>query len=100
MKNVVFVITKNPYNIFFECPLAKVIWRIIHVTFRLAPPKYDFVFNKSKNFFLASYSYGYRLDLYVALSPTRGAAGNDGFCVQPFGYGNSGFIQPVWVAIT
>jgi hypothetical protein len=23
----------------FECPLAKIIWRIIHMTFGLAPPK-------------------------------------------------------------
>jgi hypothetical protein len=59
----------------------------------------DFVFNKSKKFFLASYSYGYQLDLYVVLSPTREAAGGDGLCVQPFGDGSSGFIQPVWVAI-
>jgi hypothetical protein len=34
------VITRNPYNIFFfECPLAKIIWRIVHMTFGLAPPK-------------------------------------------------------------
>jgi hypothetical protein len=35
-----FVITRNQYNIFFfECPLAKIIWHIIHMTFGLAPPK-------------------------------------------------------------
>jgi hypothetical protein len=26
-------------HLFFECPFAKVIWRIIHMTFNLAPPK-------------------------------------------------------------
>jgi hypothetical protein len=26
-------------HLFFECPLAKIIWRIIHMTFGLAPPK-------------------------------------------------------------
>jgi hypothetical protein len=25
-------------HLYFECPLAKIIWRIIHVTFGLAPP--------------------------------------------------------------
>jgi hypothetical protein len=37
-------------------------------------------------------------DPYVVLSPTRGAAGGDGFWVQPFGDGSSGFIQPVRLA--
>jgi hypothetical protein len=26
-------------HLFFECPFAKIIWRIIHMTFGLAPPK-------------------------------------------------------------
>jgi hypothetical protein len=60
----------------------------------------DFIFNKpKKNLILASYSYGYPLDPYVVLSPTRGAACGDGFWVQPFGDGSSGFIQPVRMAI-
>jgi hypothetical protein len=116
---------------FFECPLAKVIWRIIHMTFGLAPPKNisnlfgnwlkgipkkefiqvrvgvcaviwaiwntrnDFVFNKLKKLCLVGYSYGYPLDPYVVLSPTREAAGGDRFWVQPFGDNSSRFIQPV-----
>jgi hypothetical protein len=123
-------------HLFFECPLGKVIWRIIHVTFGLAPPKNitnlfgnwlkgipkndlikvhvgvydviwaiwntqnDFVFNNPKKFFLAGYSYGYPLDLYVVLSLTRGGAEGNGFWVQPFGDGSSGFIQPVRVAVS
>jgi hypothetical protein len=38
----------------------------------------NFVFNKPKKLVLAGYSYGYPLDLYVVLSPTRGVAGGDG----------------------
>jgi hypothetical protein len=49
----------------------------------------DFVFNKPKKFFLVGYSYGYAMDPYAVLSPTRGAAGGDGFWVQPFGDGSS-----------
>jgi hypothetical protein len=26
-------------HLFFECPLAKIIWCIVHMTFGLAPPK-------------------------------------------------------------
>jgi hypothetical protein len=26
-------------HLFFECPLAKIIWRIVHITFGLPPPK-------------------------------------------------------------
>jgi hypothetical protein len=47
----------------------------------------------------AGYSYGYPLDTYVVLSPTRGAAGGDGFWVQPVGDGSMGFITPVRVAV-
>jgi hypothetical protein len=60
----------------------------------------DFIFNKpKKTLIFAGYSYGYPLDSYVVLSPTRGAAFGDGLWVQPFGDGSSGFIQPVWMAI-
>jgi hypothetical protein len=52
-----------------------------------------------KTFFYAGYSFGYPLDPYVVLSPTRGAARGDGFWVQPFGDGSSGFIQPVRLAV-
>jgi hypothetical protein len=31
----------------------------------------------------------------VVISPTKGAAGDDGFWVQPFEDSSSGFIQPV-----
>jgi hypothetical protein len=58
-----------------------------------------FVFNKLKKIFLAGYSYGYPLDSYMVLSPTRGATGGDEFWVQPFGDGSSGFIQPVRLAV-
>jgi hypothetical protein len=47
----------------------------------------------------SGYPYGYLLDSYVVLSSTRGAAGGDGFWVQPFGDGSSGFIQPVRLAV-
>jgi hypothetical protein len=31
---VVFVIERSPYNIyFFDCPFAKIVWRIIYMTF-------------------------------------------------------------------
>jgi hypothetical protein len=50
------------------------------------------MFSKSKKYFLAGYLCDYSLDPYVILSPTRGAAGGDGFWMQPFGDGNSGFI--------
>jgi hypothetical protein len=39
-KMLFFYFKESIQHLFFECPLAKVIWRIIHVTFRLAPPKY------------------------------------------------------------
>jgi hypothetical protein len=44
-----------------------------------------------KHLHSAGYSQGYPLD--VVLSPTRGAASSDGFWVQPFEDGSSGFIQ-------
>jgi hypothetical protein len=43
--------------------------------------------------------YDYPQDPYVVLSPTKGISGGDGFWVQPFEDGRSGFIQPVWMAI-
>jgi hypothetical protein len=52
-----------------------------------------------KKFLLVGYPYGYPLDPYVFLSPTRGSAGGDGFWVQPFGDGSLGFIQPVRVCV-
>jgi hypothetical protein len=58
-----------------------------------------FVFNKPNKFFLAGYSYAYPLDLYVVLSPTRGATGGDRLWVQPFGDGSSRFIQPVRLTV-
>jgi hypothetical protein len=53
-----------------------------------------------KKLFPTGYPHGYPLDSYVVLSPTRGAAGSDGFWVQPFGDSSSSFIQPVRLAIT
>jgi hypothetical protein len=50
-----------------------------------------------KNLF-ACYPYGHPPDLYVVLSPTRGATGGDGLWVQPFGDSSSGFIQPMQLA--
>jgi hypothetical protein len=47
----------------------------------------------------ADYSYGYPLDLYVVISPIRGAGGGDKFWMQPFGDGSLGFIQPTGIAI-
>jgi hypothetical protein len=60
----------------------------------------DFIFNKQKALIFAGYPYGYQLDSYMVLSPTRGAAGGNGFWVQPFGDGSLGYIQPVWLAVT
>jgi hypothetical protein len=45
------------------------------------------------------YSYGYPLDPYVVLSPTKEAAGGDEFWVQLFEDGSSRFIQPVRLAV-
>jgi hypothetical protein len=39
----------------------------------------DYVFNRPEKLFLAGYSYGYPLDPYAVLPPTRGAAEGDGF---------------------
>jgi hypothetical protein len=111
-------------HLFFECPLAKIIWRIVHMTFGLeAPknvsnlsgnwlkgiPKKDliwiivgvcvviwaiwnngnyYILTNQKTLLYAGYLYGYALDPYVILSPTRGTSGVDGFWV--------GFIQLVW----
>jgi hypothetical protein len=47
----------------------------------------------------SGYPYGHPLDPYVVLSPTRGEAGGDGFWVQPFGDGCSGFIQQIRLAV-
>jgi hypothetical protein len=59
---------------------------------------------RQKTLIFAGYPYVYPLDFiereknvyplnpYVVLSPTRGAAGGDGFWVQPFGDGSSGYI--------
>jgi hypothetical protein len=60
----------------------------------------DFIFNKTKKTLIfVGYPYGYPLDPYVVLSPTREAAGGDGFWVQLFGDGSSGYIQPVRLAV-
>jgi hypothetical protein len=38
--SVAFVITRNPLNTYLlNAPLAKVVWRIIHMNFGLAPQK-------------------------------------------------------------
>jgi hypothetical protein len=52
-----------------------------------------------KKFIFVCYSFGYPLDLYVVLFPTREVAGGDGFWVQPFRDGSSGFIQLVRLAV-
>jgi hypothetical protein len=57
----------------------------------------DFIFNISKK--NTGYSYSYPLDMYVVLSPTREAAGDDKFWMQPFKESSSRFIQPVWLAV-
>jgi hypothetical protein len=126
---------KSIQHLFFECPLAKIIWHIIHMTFRLAPPKNvtnifenwlkgipkndliqirvgvcaiiwairntrnDWVFNKSKKFFLAGYPYDLPLDPYVVFSLTRGAAGGDEFWVQSYEDVSLGFIQSVRLVV-
>jgi hypothetical protein len=62
----------------------------------------DLVFNNPKIPFLAGYLYGYPLDPYMVLSPTKGtkgAEGVDGFWVQPFRDGSTGFTQPVQMAV-
>jgi hypothetical protein len=47
--------------------------------------------------FLGGYLYGYSLDPYMIISPIKGAVGVDGFWVQPFRDGSTGFTQPVWM---
>jgi hypothetical protein len=54
---------------------------------------------RQKTLIFSDYPYGYPLDPYVVLSPTRRAAGGDGFWVQPFGDDSSGFFQPVRLAV-
>jgi hypothetical protein len=40
IQNVVFATMMKLYNIyFFECPFAKIIWRIVHMAFGIPPPK-------------------------------------------------------------
>jgi hypothetical protein len=36
--NVVFVIKRRPYNFFFSCPFAKILWRIFYMNFDIHPP--------------------------------------------------------------
>jgi hypothetical protein len=61
----------------------------------------DFIFNKpKKTLIFAGYPYGYPLNSFVVLSLTRGAVGGDGFWVQSFGDGSSGYIQPARLAVT
>jgi hypothetical protein len=52
----------------------------------------DDILNNPKIQTFVGYPYGYLLDSYVVLSPTRGVAGGNGFCMQPFRDGSSGFI--------
>jgi hypothetical protein len=59
----------------------------------------DHHFNKPKNTPFAGYSYGYPLNPYVVLSPTREAAGGDRFWVEPVGDGSTRFITPVRVTV-
>jgi hypothetical protein len=54
---------------------------------------------RNKTLIFVGYPYGYPLDPYMALSPTREAAGGDGFCVQLFGDGSSGYIQRVQLTV-
>jgi hypothetical protein len=63
------------------------------------PNRISYLQQIEKIILFASYFYGYLLDPYVVLSPIRGAAGDDGFRVQPFGDGSSRFIQPVQVKV-
>jgi hypothetical protein len=102
-------------HLFFECPLAKIIWRIVYMTFGLEAPKNvpnlswnwlkdipkkdlirirvcvcaviwaiwnnrnDYILTNQKTLLCAGYLYGYALDPYVVLSPTRRTSGVDGF---------------------
>jgi hypothetical protein len=38
-KSVVIDQDETVQCLFIECPLAKVVWRIVHVSFNLSPPK-------------------------------------------------------------
>jgi hypothetical protein len=58
----------------------------------------DYILTNQKTLIYVGYPYGYPLDSYVVLSPTRGVVGVDRFWVQPFEEGSSGFIQPVRLA--
>jgi hypothetical protein len=108
-------------HLFFECPLAKIIWRVVHMAFGIPPPRN--VTNMFGNWLTGldkhevknirigacaivwalwntrnGYPNGYALDPYVVLSSTIGAAGCHGFWVQPFGDGRTGLIQPIRLA--
>jgi hypothetical protein len=123
-------------HLLFDCLIAKIVWRIIHMTFGLAPPKNITnlfgnwlkgilkkelilvrvgvcaviwtMWNTRNELYLANQRLSHScrlflwlpLDLYVLLSPTRGAATGDRFWVQSFGDSSSGFIQSVQLAAT
>jgi hypothetical protein len=56
----------------------------------------NFIFNKlKKKIIFAGYLYDHPLDFYVVISLTKGGVGGDGFWIQPFRDGCSGFIQPI-----
>jgi hypothetical protein len=54
--------------------LIQIIVGVCTVIWALWNTRNGFDFNKQKKLFLAGYSYGYPLDLYVVLSATRGAS--------------------------
>ena len=39
IRSIVSLTRTNQYNTSIECPLAKIVWRIVHLSFSLSPPK-------------------------------------------------------------
>jgi len=123
-------------HLFLDCPMAKVLWRTVHIAFNITPPnnintlfgtwldgiepqtarhirvgvcallwavwncRNDLVFNRTINtHFVAGYLPSHCVDPYVVAAHSDGGQGAFGYWIYPMGDGNSGYIQPVWMAV-
>jgi hypothetical protein len=86
-------------RVFLRLILFKLEWAFAWLFMLFGTTEMTMSLTKQKNTSFCSLFLWYPLDLYVVLSSTRGAAGRDGFWVQPVRDGSSEFITPVWVVV-
>jgi hypothetical protein len=86
-------------RVFLRIILFRLEWAFVWLCGLFGTAEMIISLTNQKTLLSAGYSYGYPLNPYLVLSPTREAAGGDRFWVQPVGDGSMGFITPVRVTV-